>query len=180
MVAVMNETATLEREEPMNATAVNELSIPLDLSNWAPLSQLREWIMTDVATLNWTSPEMMELLRQHPNFEPKALLNTMTLAYATSIFTSEEIARRCSTDVGFRMVRPKFPPDAAEMKAFRIENRGVLKWSLARVISRALKAQFVEEDGIETLPAGLRRAVVENAIERLDLARHLDRKGGEL
>ena len=179
MVLQMNETATIEMEAPMT-TEKEELSIPHDLSEWAPVAQLREWIMTDVAQLDWTSPEILELLRRHPHFEPKALLNTMTLAYATSIFTAEEAARRCSTDVEFRAVRPKLPPVAEEMKAFRKENRGVLKWTLAQVIARALKTQFIEGDRIEVLPAGLRRIVVENAIERLELARHLDRKGAEL
>ena len=178
MFAQMNETATMEM--PAMATLEGELSIPYDLSEWVPVAELRQWIMTEVAQLDWTSAEILELLRQHPHFEPKALLNTMTLAYATGIFTAEEIARRCSTDIEFRAVRPKLPPVSTEMIAFRKENRGVLKWTLAQAITRAVKSQFVEGDAIETLPAGLRRAVIENAVERLDLARHLDRKGSEL
>jgi hypothetical protein len=169
----MNATATMEMEMPkMEET---ELSVPLDLSLWVSVSQLREWIVADVATLNWTSPELMEALRQHPDFEPKALLNTMTLGYAIGIFTAEEIARRCSSDIEFRPVRPKIPPLQAEVKAFRKENRAVLKWSLAKVISRALKNQFVECESIDVLPPGLRRYVVQNATERLDIARHMDR-----
>lgn len=158
-------------------TEKEELSIPLDLSQWVPTSQLREWIMADIATLNWTSDELMELLRQQPDFEPKALLNTMTLAYTTGIFTAEEIARRCSTDVEFRAVRPKLPPIASELKAFRKENRGLFKWVLAKTITRALRAQFVDGNDVESLPMGLSRYVVENAIERLDIARHMDRSG---
>ena len=173
----MNEMATMERM-PMT-TEKEELSIPLDLSVWNPTSQLRDWIMADVATLNWTNPELLELLRKHPDFEPKALLNTMLFAYATGIFGAEEIARHCSEDPVFRGVRPKLPPMAAELKRFRKENRGVFKWCLAKVITRALISQFIEQDSIEVLPPGLRRYVVENAIERLDLARHMDR-GPEL
>ena len=162
-------------EMPLMTAEPEELSIPLDLARWVPVSQLRKWIMTDVATLDWTNPQLLELLRQHPEFEPKALLNTMTLAYATGIFNAEEIARRCSADLEFRAVRPKLPPLTAELKAFRKENRAILKWSLAKAITRALKTQFVEGDTIDVLPMGLRRYVVENATERLDLARHLDR-----
>lgn len=161
-------------------TANNEeLSIPLDLSAWVPCSRLREWIKADVATLNWSSPELIELLRRSPEFEPQALLNTMTLAYATGIFGADEIARYCSADPEFRPVRPKLPPIAADLKQFRKENRGIIKWCLANVITRALKTQFIECDGIDTLPPGLRRYVVQNAIERLDIARHMDR-GAEL
>lgn len=61
------------------------------------------------------------------------------------------------------------------MKRFRRENRGVFKWTLVNVLTRAMKAQFTEGDSIERLPSGLRAHVVENAIERLELARHVDR-----
>jgi hypothetical protein len=164
---------------PLMSKEPEELLIPLDLTAWATPAQLRDWIMSDVATLNWTNPELLELLRKHPDFEPKALLNTMTFAYATGVFGAEEIARRCSEDREFRGVRPKLPPISAELKQFRKENRAMFKWCLAKVITRALTSQFIERDSIETLPPGLRRYVVENAIERLDIARHMDR-GPEL
>ena len=160
-------------------TEKEELSIPLDLSVWTPKSQLRDWIMSDVATLNWTNPELLELLRKHPDFEPKALLNTMVFAYATGIFGAEEVARHCSEDLEFRGVRPKLPPISEELKQFRKENRSVLKWCLAKVITRSLISQFIERDSITALPPGLRRYVVENVTERLDIARHMDR-GPEL
>lgn len=167
--------ATLE--QPLRAEAQAELTIPLDLSVWVPAAQLRDWIMADVATLNWTNPDLMELLRKHPDFEPKALLNTMAFALATGVFASEEIERSCSTNADFRGVRPKLPPLASELKKFRKENLGMLKWCVVNVISRALKTQFIEGPTIDVLPPGLKRYVVENAIERLELARHLDRSG---
>jgi hypothetical protein len=174
MLCLMNETVTMEMPLKMEQ---EELSIPLDLSLWVPASQLRDWIMSDVATLDWTNEELLEMLREHPEFEPKALLNTMVLGYATGIFGAEEIARHCSEDIVFRGVRPKLPPIPAEMKKFRKENRGVIKWCLVNVITRVLKSRFVERDHIKPLPSGLRRYVVDNAIERLDLARHMDRSG---
>jgi hypothetical protein len=165
-------------EKPLRAE--DEVSIPLDLSVWVPAAQLRDWIMADVATLNWTSPELLEILRKHPDFEPKALLNTMAFAYVTGVFSADEVERRCSTDLEFRGVRPKLPPIASELKRFRKENLGVMKWCLVNVISRALKTQFIEGNDMETLPPGLRRHVVENASERLELARHMDRTGDML
>jgi len=153
-----------------------ELSIPQDLSEWVPASTLRDWVMSNVATLDWTHPELLELLRTHPDFEPKALMNTMTFAYSVGIFGAEEIAHHCSSNPDFRGVRPKLPPVVSDLRQFRNENRGLLKWALASVISRALKTQFMEGESIEVLPPGLRRFVVENATERLDIARHLDRR----
>jgi hypothetical protein len=170
----MNETAIVEMEMPQE-TENAELALPLDLKEWVPAAQLRDWIMTDVAALDWTNDDLMEYLRRHPEFEPKALLNTMTLAYVTGIFNAEEIARRCSSDIDFRGVRPKLPPIAAELKAFRKANRAIFKWVLARVITRALKTQLEEGEAIESLPVGLRRYVLDNAVERLELARHFDR-----
>ena len=171
----MNETATIEMP-PMKA-AEGQLSIPMDLSLWAPVTQLRDWIMTDVATLDWTNAELLEILRQRPEFEPKALVNTMTLGYAPGVFAAEEIARHCSENPAFRNVRPKLPPIASDLKKFRKENRGVLKWCLTSIITRAVKTHFIEGGEIDVLPAGLRRHVVENVIERLDIARHMDRSG---
>ena len=117
------------------------------------------------------------LARMTERFEPKALLNTMAFAYATGVFTAEEIERRCSTDLDFRGVRPKLPPIASELKKFRKENLGMMKWCLVNVISRALKMQFIEGPTMDVLPPGLKRYVVENAFERLELARHMDRSG---
>jgi transposase len=168
----MNDMATIEMP-PM--TEQEELSIPLDLSVWVPAAQLRDWIMTDVARLNWTNADLLELLRKQPDFEPKALLNTMTFAYATGVFSAEEITRRCSEEPEFKAVRPKLPPRIKELKRFRKENRGLFKWCLAQVITRALKTQFIEGDEIDRVPPGLRHYVAENATERLDLARHMDR-----
>lgn len=169
----MTDTATLEM--PKMQAVEHELSIPLDLSVWVPCAQVRDWIKTDVAMLNWSNPELMELQRRNPEFEPQALLCTVTLAYATGIFGAEEIARHCSVDAEFRPVRPKLPPLAAELKLFRKENRGLLKWCLNKVITRALRTQLNQGDSVEVLPPGLRRYIVENATERLDIARHMDR-----
>lgn len=162
---------------PLMTAEHDELLIPLDLTTWVRPAQLRDWIMSDVAALNWTNPDLLELLRKQPDFEPKALLNTMTFGYSIGVFGAEEIARNCSDDIEFRGVRPRLPPVAEELKRFRKENRGVFKWCLANVITRALKSQIVEV--VETLPPGLRRYVVENAVERLNIARHMDR-GPEL
>lgn len=169
----MKNTATLER--PTGTENEAELSIPLDLSQWVPCSQLGEWIKEDVGALNWNNPELLAALRRQPEYEPRPLLQTLVLGYATGVFGAEEIERHCATNPDFRAVRPKFSPRPVELKQFRRENLGLLKWCLVKVITRALTSQFIERDEIEVLPPGLRRHVVENATERMDLARHMDR-----
>jgi hypothetical protein len=170
----MNALAPLEM--PKMTDKDEKLTIPLDLSEWIPIPQLRDWIMSNVATLDWTNAELLELLKTHPHFEPKALLNTMTLAYVVGIFGADEIARSCSMNLEFRAIRPKLPPVVSDLKQFRKENRGLLKLTVADVITKALKSQFVEGESIDVFPVGLRRYILENATERLDLARHLDRR----
>ena len=138
----------------MMMTMEEKLTISLDLGTWVSAAQLREWIMNEVAKLDWTNEGLLELLRKHPDFEPKALLNTITFAYSSGIFSADEIARCCSEDPEFRGVRPKLPPRAAELKRFRKENRGLLKWCLVNVITRALKTQFIEGESIDSFPPG--------------------------
>jgi hypothetical protein len=169
----MNTLTTLERPT-MEREA--RLIIPLDLSEWVSVATLRDCIVPHVATLDWNNAELLERLAADPEFEPKALLNTMTLAYAMGIFGAEEIARSCSANPQFRSIRPKLPPVVSDLRQFRRENRGLLKWALAGVITMALKSQFEERDDIDTFPVGIRRHIVENATERLDIARHLDRR----
>jgi hypothetical protein len=153
------------------------LSIPLDLSEWVTVPQLRKWIVQDVEKLNWSNPELIDLLSKDPDFEPMEFLCTTTLAYATGVFSAEEIVRLCSEEIEFRPIRPKLPPLADDFLTFRKQNRGLLKWTLVQVLTRALKSQLIEGDQLDILPPGLRRYLVENAIERLDIARHMDRPG---
>ena len=174
MVEAMETTVTWEI--PTMTEQNQELRIPLDLSEWVLASELRNWIMSNVATLDWTNAALLDFLKTHPDFEPKALLNTMTFAYSVGVFGAEEIARHCSTSAEFRAVRPKLPPLVSDLRQFRKENRGLLKWTVANVITEALKSQFVEGNSINNIPAGLRRYVIDNAAERLDIARHLDRR----
>lgn len=169
----MKNTATLEM--PTGTENEAELSIPLDLSQWVACSQLGEWIKEDVGELNWNNAELLAALRRQPEYEPRVLLQTLTLAYATGVFGAEEIERSCATNPDFRAVRPKFSPRPTELKQFRKENLGLLKWCLVKVVTRALISQFNERDEMANLPPGLRRYVVENATERMDLARHMDR-----
>jgi hypothetical protein len=56
-------------------------------------------------------------------------------------------------------------------------NRELVYEALAQVLVKAVKSQFIEGESVQFLPSGLRRLIVENAGERLDYARHMDRTG---
>lgn len=149
--------------------------LPTDLSEWVSKAQLRAWIVEYVDSMNWENPELKELLRRNPDFEPKALLCTIVLAYAIGLFGSEDVMRACSRDPEFKPIRPSLPPLLQDFGTFRKLNRLLIHEAMENIITRALMTQFVEAETLTRLPAGLRRLVVNNALERLNIARHLDR-----
>ena len=153
----------------------DELAVPWDLTEWFDAVVLRQWICGTVETLNWSNPELVEYLRTHPAYRPRMLLCLLAYAYATGVYDSEEIVRRCEHDPGFREICGSHPPvDASSLSRFRRENRGLLKWCLVQLFKRAIKARL----GDIFLPAGLKRRLLDAAVARLDFARQMDR-GGE-
>lgn len=149
-------------------------TIPLDLREWQGEAALRDSVVAAVDQWDWSDPQLVSALQKYPGFEPRALFHVATFAYCAGIFASEEIARCCGEEPAFRPIRPQAPPLAAEISTFRKLNRALLKQALATVIAAAVKGQFLEAQSMQALPMGLRRYVVENATERLDLARHFD------
>lgn len=149
--------------------------LPSDLSEWVAKAQLRKWVVERVDSFDWDNSELETLLRQQPEFEPRALLSASALAYLIGVFGAEEIVRACSRDPEFKPLRPKLPPRAEEFSTFRKLNRALIQDVLQHVTMKALWTQCVDGNDYAILPAGLRRRVAENAIERLNIARHLDR-----
>ena len=150
----------------------DELAIPWDLTEWFESAALRQWIAEAVDTLNWANPEVVSYLRAYPGYQPKMLLCLLTYAYATGVYDSAEIVRRCERDAAFREICGSHAPAAARtLSRFRRENRGLLKWCLVQLFKRAIKARL----GDFFLPAGLKRRLLDAAVTRLDLGRQIDR-----
>jgi len=149
------------------------LSLPWDLSEWVDKGILTQWIVDEIQTLDWANPELVEYLAAHPNYQPRMMLSIVTYAYATGVFESDEIVRACYGDPVFRSICTEAVPTAKTIGRFRRDNRGLFKWSLSQVFKRVLKAKF--SLGEVMLPVGLRRYLVDAAIARIDLARHMDR-----
>jgi hypothetical protein len=150
----------------------DDLVVPWDLTEWVDPAALRLWITEEVETLDWNHPEVVAILRTYRTFQPKTMLCLLTYAYATAVFESEEIVRRCYSDEGFRLIAGGHAAETADVVArFRRENRGLLKWCLAQVLKRAIRVKA----GDVLLPAGLKRHLLDVAVLRLNVARHLDR-----
>jgi len=170
MDSVKTDLRTAQAEVPEE-----KLKIPLDLSEWCEKTDLLVWIEAELETLDWANPQLVAWLRAHPDYQPRAMLCLLAFAYITAVFESEEVLRRCYEDELFRSICNGPPPSLAELGRFRRENRGLFKWLLTQILKRALREKFALGDGL--LPAGVRRFLVETAIVRLDIARHVDRAG---
>lgn len=147
------------------------LALPWNLGEWVTPATLSAWTAEEIATLDWGNPAVVEFLRQRPRYQPRKLLHLVALAYLIGTFESEEIQLRCQRDAEFRAVTgATWLPSTGELSRFRRENRGLLKWVLAHVMKRALRAHL----GDTPIPAGLKRRVIDAAVLRLDYARQMD------
>ena len=153
--------------------AAERFSIPWDLSAWSARERLLESLLTEIDSLDWANPELLQLLSANPAFQPRFLLALLSFAYATGTCESDELVALYHRDP---LLQARFPGQAPTTKGitrFRRENRGLLKWCLGQLFKQALRDKY--EMGDQLLPAGLRRHLEDAASTRLDVARHCDR-----
>jgi transposase len=155
------------------ATQPGELKVPWDLREWAPPAQLLAWVEEELDALDWDNPELVQAAEQRLQYGPRSLLTLLVYAYLVAIYESEEIVSACYTDQVLRSLCGGKVPGPGSVKRFRRENRGLLRWCLARLLLRAVREHY--EAGDAALPAGIRRHLEDLATQRLDIARHLDR-----
>ncbi len=153
----------------------NRIDIPWDLGEWVDKSTLVRWIVEDIETLDWENPELKELLQRRLNYQPRMLLQLLTYAYATGAFGADEV-ELAFYDKAFGPLGWNKPPNLRAIQRFRRENRGLIKWTLVQLLRRAVRSKI--ELGDRLLP-GLQRCLVQNAVERLDLARYVDLAAAE-
>jgi len=139
--------------------------LPLDLGQWIAPATLRGWI----------EEETREPQAAGQSEGAEWLLVLLTFAYAQRMFGSTEIARTCRTNGAFSGICDGQMPVAEELWRFRRKNRPLLQQVLAGVFRRAICERFQIEASMVTpeLEADLRC----HALERLDLARHIDGAG---
>ena len=162
----------LNGRAPKTNAGENELRIPLDLRDWIDPVVLKTWVTEEVEALDWKNEKLQKYLQAHPDFRPKELLSVLIFAYATGVMESDEILGALQSNDGLNGLWRGPGPSAKEIGTFRKKNRALLKWGLAEILKRALqqKVGYLES----RLPPGLRQVVVDSAVGRLDLARHMD------
>lgn len=147
-------------------------SVPWDLSEWTEKAKLRDWVMSEVDAFEWDDPRLHALLERHPDFRPRELLALCVYAYATGLMDSEEISFQCIRGSALDSFSGGYRHTANDISRFRKSNRGLIRHVLTQVLKRAVRQRY--DFGL-LLPAGLRRALEQNAAERLEFARHMDR-----
>jgi hypothetical protein len=149
-----------------------ELTVLTDLSEWVPLSRLKDWIEQEIERLNCDIPRISESSLQRLDDEPKMLLALLSFAYATGVFCLEEIAGRCYSDAMYRLICKGGVPFVQELSIFRRRNRPLLERILAGVFLQAIRDKF--ELDVVWLSPELERDLSGHAKARLDIARHMD------
>ena len=151
-----------------------ELQLPWDLGEWASPEQLSAWAAAVAGSLDWANPELVSWLRGQPDFHPKVILSILTLAYALGIYEADEIERACYEQPAFQSLCRGIPrPAGSQFNKFRKDNRGLLKFCLFELFKVVFRAHF--ELGDTFIPAGIRKHLLESAVNRLDVARQLNR-----
>ena len=155
------------------AAPTGKFSVPWDITVWLDRSSLLTRIIEDIDSLDWKNPELVEFLRENPNYQARFLLILISYAYAMGVCESEEVAEVYFGDADLRNRLPGEPPSPKAITRFRRENRGLLKWSVTQAIKHALRVHY--ELGDTPLPPGLKRLISDAALTRIDVGRHKDR-----
>ena len=90
------------RGDPTKDGSGADSQIPWDLTEVVDSKTLSAWVREEIGSLNWTNPDLVEHLRVHPNYHPRMMLTVLTYAYASGVFESEEILRRCDVEAIYR------------------------------------------------------------------------------
>ncbi len=146
--------------------------LPTDLREWVDAGTLLGWVEEEVGRLNWSHPELVEYLRQNPDYQPRVMLTLLAVAYLTQTYSSEALVNLCHSDPLFKSACGGKAPFAEEISSFRRRNRVVVERVLSRIFQRAIRHRFGLHESV--LPPELGPDLHSLAVERLDIARHMD------
>jgi len=142
-----------------------------ELRGWADPFALSSWVEAEAEALSYGAV-MEGAFNQNGESDPRILLCVLAYSYAIGIFSSEEIVRSSRTRDAFKALSGGKFLIRQELKWFRCRNRPLLTELVARVFVRAICEWYSlgRTDVAPYINTHLRRL----AIERLDIARHLD------
>lgn len=142
-----------------------------ELNRWADPYALASWVVSEADALSY-GMMMQGAFDQKEHSDPGALLSILAYSYVNGIFSSEEVVQNCRTNEAFAALSGGKFLFRHEVKWFRCRNRPLLTELVGRVFVRAI-CEWYGLGRTEVAPnieTYLRRL----AVERLDIARHLD------
>jgi len=142
-----------------------------ELRGWVDPFVLASWVDKETERLVPLT-RFAEAIDEKPECDPGIILSVLAYSYALGVFSSEEIVRHCRTNSALRTLAGGKFLFRQELTRFRRRHRALLTELVARVFIRAISEWFGLDAGriAPYLDTHLRRL----AIERLDIARHLD------
>jgi hypothetical protein len=171
--AVLPDWRRLPSEDRLGAAIGAAASVPLDLAEWFSRLTLAEWIREETGRLVWDGPQSASADPRENGVGPGILLSVLALGYVTRNFESESISMACREDEIYRGLCGGTIPFARDLIRFRRSNHGLLVTVLSRVFARAVRERS-RSIAVPLSPAW-RQSLHEQAVERLDIARHMDR-----
>ena len=171
----VHETEMIERRanySDLEIIPLDEISRVInELRSWADPFAFASWVEGEAEALSYGA--IMEgAFDPKGESDPRIILCVLAYSYAIGIFSSEEIVRHCRTNEAFSALSGGKYLFRQELKWFRCRNRPLLTELVGRVFVRAI-CEWYGLGRTEVAPyidSHLRRL----AIERLDIARHLD------
>lgn len=157
--------------DPAGATN-DRLTPPPDIRRWVDTGTLIVWLDEEAEHLDRDLPELRPCPRESTQDSFKATLCLLVFAYATGVLDSEEIARNCRADIAFRLLCSGTAPFQDELVRFRRKNRDLIATLLVNILARAVHYRFGYCMVPPTVP--LCQHLRAYAIQRLDIARHMD------
>ncbi len=132
---------------------------------------LSSWVREEAYSLGQNA-RLPELFNQSAECSPRILLCVLGYAYTIETFSSEEIVRNCRSNGALGALSGGKFLLRQELRRFRRRHRALLTDLITRVFMRFVSEWF----GLNRweLPLRLKRNLQRAAIDRLDIARHLD------
>jgi hypothetical protein len=104
------------------------------------------------------------------------MVSILAFAYLNGIFDAEGIVRACHTNPLLRALCAEGAPFPQDLVKFRRRSRTLLLPVVSHLLHRVVEERFRTQ--LASNDAALARILQENAMSRLDIARHMDQGEG--
>ena len=161
------------RPEKNSFESAQPFELPNDLRDSCGPHNLSAWIQEEAQILDYGDLSLTEPFGPLADNDQGNMASVLAYSYAAGIFSSEEIARTCRLDKVLNFLSGGKIPFQHELACFRRHHRERLTALLSNVFIRALSTTL----GLHQVELSLeqKQYLLDAAMERIDIARHVDR-----